>query len=209
MNSIKYFYDDLAVVTADEWYPNDLLKPTIQDFISFLPSKPRVLDLGCGPGHESKRLAAAGAIVTGIDFSDKCINIAKERSPECAFYTGDIRELDSSKGIFDGVFACASLIHISHDEFSHVLQSVRAVLENNGYMDIILLDGTGISEKFSNLEVNGVKYKRTVYLYSKKTVKNEAGKNGFEFVREGFLGDELKETGWRNYIIKKRSVQER
>lgn len=37
----------------------------------------RVLDLGCGPGLYSARLAAAGASVTGVDFSQNSIEYAK------------------------------------------------------------------------------------------------------------------------------------
>jgi len=127
-DGIKAFYDATAQFTADEWYPNDLLLPSIVDFISLLPEKPLVLDLGCGPGHESKRLSKAGAIVTGIDFSEKCIAIAKQRSPECNFIVGDIRSLKNDIGIFDGIFACASLIHISRNELTLVFKNIGTIL---------------------------------------------------------------------------------
>lgn len=77
-NEIKLFYDLTAEETADAWYDNSILKPTIQNFIRLLREKPRVLDLGCGPGHESKRLVMAGADVVGIDFSEECIRQAGE-----------------------------------------------------------------------------------------------------------------------------------
>ncbi|HOO71687.1 MAG TPA: class I SAM-dependent methyltransferase [Spirochaetota bacterium] len=202
-DSIKAFYDATAKSTADEWYPNELLMPTINDFMSFLPVKPLVLDLGCGPGHESMRLARAGATVTGIDFSEECINIARMRCPECNFEIRDMRNLGDDIGVFDGVFACASLIHISPSELSLVLKSISTVLKNSGYLDIILLDGKGTSEKYSNLEINSVKYNRTVYLYDKGSIVSEAEKYGFSFVRDGYLDNELKESGWRNYIFKK------
>lgn len=202
-NGIKAFYDATAQSTADEWYPNDLLLPTIADFISLLPEKPLVLDLGCGPGHESKRLSKAGAIVTGIDFSEECIDIAKQRSPECNFIIGDIRSLNTGIGIFDGIFACASLIHIPMNELSIVLKNINSLLGKSGCLNIIILDGVGVSEKFSNLEFEGKKYNRIVYLYSKDVIINEAARQGFSFVREGFLEEELKESGWRNYLFKK------
>jgi SAM-dependent methyltransferase len=201
-DSIKTFYDATAKSTADEWYPNNLLMPTINDFMSFLPLKPLVLDLGCGPGHESKRLAHAGATVTGIDFSEECITIAKMRCPECKFEIRDMRNPGDDIGIFDGVFACGSLIHISPFEVSSVLKNISIVLKNSGYLNIILLDGKGTSEKFSNIEVDRVKYNRTVYLYDKDTIVSETEKCGFTHVREGYLDDGLKESGWRNYIFK-------
>lgn len=59
---IRLFYDLTAEETADRWYKEEVLKPTIQDFISLLPKHPKVLDLGCGTGHESMRLAQAGEV---------------------------------------------------------------------------------------------------------------------------------------------------
>ena len=49
----RLFHDLEAERIADEWYANDVLVPTIQEFLSLLPDKPKVLDLGCGPGYES------------------------------------------------------------------------------------------------------------------------------------------------------------
>ena len=40
----------------------------------------RVLDVGCGPGLYTTRLAASGARVTGIDFSERSIACAREQS---------------------------------------------------------------------------------------------------------------------------------
>jgi SAM-dependent methyltransferase len=205
-NDIKAFYDATAESTADEWYPNDILKPSIDDFISLFPSNPRILDLGCGPGHESMRLAAAGAIVTGFDFSGECIRIANERCPGCTFEVKDIRYLNEEPGSFDGVFACASLIHIAPFELPAVISSIRSIIAENGYFNTFILDGSGISEEYSDMEVNGMKFKRTVYLYSKNLIIDEAKNFSFEFLREGFLDEELKKYGWRNYIFRAGSI---
>jgi len=61
-NDIKTFYDLVAEETANEWYNNDVLLPSIKEFINLLPARPRVLDLGCGPGYESMRLNNEGAL---------------------------------------------------------------------------------------------------------------------------------------------------
>ena len=77
------YYEAAARRVAEEWYPNDILLPTIRDFFSLLRPRPRILDLGCGPGHESLRMASLGAEVVGIDFSPANIRIARERCPQC------------------------------------------------------------------------------------------------------------------------------
>lgn len=201
-NQIKLFYDLTAQKTADEWYKEEILRPTIQDFISLLPKNPRVLDLGCGPGHESMRLAQSGAQVIGIDFSEKCIAIARERCPQCRFEVQDFNSLDERYGKFEGVFACASLIHIEPTELQRVLSNIKKVLIEKGYLAVLIVEGKGISEKMSILEVEGKKLDRTVYLYTQEHMTDKAKKVGLEYVREGYLNEKLKEYGWRNYIFR-------
>lgn len=108
MNNLQHFYDISAEEYANEWYPNDLLLPTIKDFLRcFKNSKPKILDLGCGPGQESMRLAKEGAEATGIDFSKKSIKIARERNTDIDFHEMNFFDIDNSIGIFDGIFACS------------------------------------------------------------------------------------------------------
>lgn len=108
MDDTKLFYDLTAKETADQWYGIDLLKPSIDDFVSLVPPNPRVLDLGCGPGHETMRLASTGAKVVGIDYSEKCIQIARERCPQCRFEVMDFRFLDLSPNPYStpGITGC-------------------------------------------------------------------------------------------------------
>jgi SAM-dependent methyltransferase len=203
-NEIKMFYDFMAARTADEWYSEDILKPTIQDFISLLPANPQVLDLGCGPGHESMRLNQAGANVLGIDFSEKCIDIARQRCPQCKFEVKDFRILDDAYGRFEGVFACASLVHISPGELGDVLSNIKKVLVNGGYVAVVIVEGEGINEKLSLIEVGGKKLNRTFYLYTQNCLREEAEKAGLEYVREGYLDEKLKNDSWRNYLFQSR-----
>lgn len=198
MEDTKRFYDLTAEQTADEWYENDILMPTILDFLSLLPERPKVLDLGCGPGYESMRLASVGAEVIGVDFSPECIRIAKERCPQCQFELVDFRHLDRSFGEFDGVFAAASFIHIRPEELGVVLSRVADVLKVEGYLLAIIQDGEGIRE--SKPVINGHELRRVVYLYSKDSFISAASR--FSYVREGYLAANLTDEGWRGYIFR-------
>src|SRR4030042_5121181 len=132
MENLISFYDAIAEKTADEWYANNVLLPTIHDFVSLLPHSPRVLDLGCGPGYESMRLASTGAEVVGIDFSHENNRIARSRCPQCQFAESDFRQLDGRFGTFDGVFASASLIHLTPEELFAVSGRVADVIKDPG-----------------------------------------------------------------------------
>lgn len=199
----KLFYDLTAKRTADEWYQNDILLPTIKEFVSLLPGDPAILDFGCGPGHESKRMASLDANVTGIDYSTECIRIAKERCPECKFIVKDFYALYAGFGKFDGVFASGSLIHVRPDDLSKIFDNISNVLKKGGYFLAIVRDGEGTDKKWSTLEMDGKTFRRTVYCYRKDHLITVASKVGLEFTGEGYLDKCLYKQNWRNYIFKK------
>lgn len=193
----RLFYDLTAERTADEWYPNEVLMPTIRAFLALLPQRPRVLDLGCGPGYESKRLASAGAEVVGVDFSAESIRIARQRTPECRFEVLDFRTLDDRLGRFDGVFAAGSLIHVRPEELPGVLERIARVLNAGGHVMAIVRDGTGMRE--SHPVVAGRELTRTVYLYTADQLA--AATPRLEYVGTAYLDPELADHGWRCHVL--------
>jgi hypothetical protein len=105
-------------------------------------------------------------------------------------------------GTFDGVFACASLIHIDPETLPDVISRIRKILHNNGHLMAIIMDGEGILESKSNIECERRTFRRTVYGYTKEHITTAAEKSGFKFVSEGYLDKKLLEYGWRAYIFK-------
>ncbi|MBD3367150.1 MAG: methyltransferase domain-containing protein [Candidatus Eisenbacteria bacterium] len=71
-----------------------------------LPEHARVLDLGCGPGLYSSRLAERGHSCVGIDFSPSSIEYARSdassRALDCTYILGDLLSTDFGSG-FDAV----------------------------------------------------------------------------------------------------------
>ncbi|MGH8220910.1 MAG: class I SAM-dependent methyltransferase [Steroidobacteraceae bacterium] len=82
-----------------------------------VPAGARVLDIGCGVGRWSRRLAARGARVTGIDLSPTMIEEARRRTrasgvaQSCCFLVQDCAELDV-EGPFDLILSVTVLQHI-------------------------------------------------------------------------------------------------
>jgi SAM-dependent methyltransferase len=60
-----------------------------------------VLDVGCGSGMFCRMAADAGASVSGYDATPELLEIARERTPEGAFYEGDIERLPWPDASFD------------------------------------------------------------------------------------------------------------
>ncbi|WP_299830100.1 class I SAM-dependent methyltransferase [uncultured Roseobacter sp.] len=85
-------------------------------FAACLPSGGRVLDLGCGAGEPIARwFIAEGFRVTGVDFADAMLEIARSRWPEGDWRQGDMRSFELGQ-TFDGIVAWDSFFHLKPAE---------------------------------------------------------------------------------------------
>ena len=91
--------DDWRIQVGDDGDGNRILNsdPVLWTFAGDVSGR-TVLDAGCGTGYLSKKLWDHGACVTGIDFSERMIAIARAQHPEmdfrvdsctCLLYTSD------------------------------------------------------------------------------------------------------------------------
>jgi len=85
----------------------------------------RILDLGCGTGHLTAKIAGSGASVTGLDSSVSMIAQARQNFPGLKFVLSDARDFRFDEP-FDAVFSNAALHWIPNAE--RVLRSVAAAL---------------------------------------------------------------------------------
>src|SRR4051812_13751998 len=78
----------------------------------------KVLDLGCGPGDGTTRLASLGAVAIGLDYSEGMIEKArKERALAGRLTRGDAGRLPFKDGAFDKV-VCTNSFHHYPDHFA-------------------------------------------------------------------------------------------
>ena len=88
----------------------------------------RILDLGCGDGQLTLRIAASGAIVVGIDASSEMVTAARARGVEADI--GPAEKLPYPDHIFDAVFSNAVLHWVRGQD--EMLSQVRRVLRPGG-----------------------------------------------------------------------------
>lgn len=87
----------------------------------------RILDLGCGDGALTEKLAAAGALVVGVDASEDMIEGAKARGLDARLMNGTALDFEQA---FDAVFSNAAL-HWMLDPDA-VIAGVHRALEPGG-----------------------------------------------------------------------------
>ena len=96
----------------------------------------RVIDLGCGPGLYANRLARTGAAVTGIDFSPRSIDYARDRAArdglEIDYRLGDYLELDIEPGYDLATMIMCDYCALSPQQRARLLGRVAQMLAPGG-----------------------------------------------------------------------------
>ncbi len=92
----------------------------------------RIIDVGCGSGRDSKYFINAGYEVVSIDASSEMCNVASDylQSPVSNMNVLDLKY----KNKFDGVWACASLLHLPRINQYTALDILVKSLKNNGIL---------------------------------------------------------------------------
>ncbi|WZL74478.1 class I SAM-dependent methyltransferase [Clostridiaceae bacterium 35-E11] len=127
---------DAIALDYDQWYESKMGKfvdkvETALAFSLFRPQRGmKILDVGCGTGNFSIKLAEMGCEVTAIDISEEMLQIARKKAEEkkldITFQKMDIYNLKFKDGSFEAVFSMAAFEFIeepkkAYDEMYRVL----------------------------------------------------------------------------------------
>jgi SAM-dependent methyltransferase len=149
MSTIQTDFDRIALVSSDgslqnNHYHNFLLR--------HLPAQcQNVLEIGCGKGEFSRRLAATSKLVIALDLSPEMIRMARERSahlPNVEFKIADVMSYDLPRAGFDCIASIATLHHLPLREG---LLKMKAALKPGGVLLILdLFEPAGLVDALLN-----------------------------------------------------------
>jgi len=127
---------ETTIAFYDEKYAESTAHLDMQQFYDrfekYLPEGASVLDAGCGSGRDSKHFIEKGYTVTAFDASETmCECASKMTGLEVRKLT--FQEMDY-KDCFDGIWACASLLHVPENELSIVLSKLFLSLRDGGVL---------------------------------------------------------------------------
>lgn len=101
----------------------------------------KILDIGIGTGQLTLELYKKGGQVYGIDFSEKMLELAKQRMPKAVFYQFDFKdglpkELKDMK--FDYIVSSYAIHHIDDRQKIKFIKELESVLKDGG--SVIIAD---------------------------------------------------------------------
>ena len=142
-----------------------------------------------------------GFEVTGIDLVDEFLEIARRDVPKAKFIKMDLLKLEFPKDYFDGIFACAVVVHITKINVLKALSNLYKVLKPEGVFFIYAKLGEGTTYKADKLS----SYKRLMVLYGEKELREFVEKAGFKIIYFKVCPDEAgrKDIKWIRIIAKK------
>jgi ubiquinone/menaquinone biosynthesis C-methylase UbiE len=143
-------------------------------FMASLPNAGigRILDAGCGDGRDCRVFANRGFQITGIDLTSEFLSIAQSKVPTGYFYKMDMRRLSFPDNYFDGVWSCASIVHMDKTGIGQFLSETKRVLKKSGVLYIAAKEG---AQPISH----GPK---TYFFYNREDIEDLIRKSGLSLI---------------------------
>ncbi len=124
----QWFYNTMYRFTRPDWDTgNTPLEVT--SIVEEFRQPGRALDLGCGTGTSSIYLAQHGWQVTGVDFSPKAIELARDKAQRAGinseFHVGDVSRLDFLRESFDLILDIGCLHGLDRESRARYAQHLQ------------------------------------------------------------------------------------
>lgn len=102
----------------------------LKKFLDRVPKQGSILDFGCGSGRDTKTFLELGYEVEAVDGSPELCKIASEYTgvPVKQMYFQELDEVER----YDGIWACASILHLPYKELKPVLVKMATALKEHG-----------------------------------------------------------------------------
>lgn len=143
MNTLDY-YNRHAAAFSQDTFAVDFSK-TQERFLSCLPSGARILDFGCGAGRDTVYFRSRGFSVDPVDGSEEMCRAA-EKNTGASVRQMLFGELDETEA-YDGIWACASVLHVPSDELPAVFSKMIKAAKHGGALYLSFKYGTFEGER--------------------------------------------------------------
>lgn len=127
---------------AEEYFANTVnvdFTDTYERFLRYIPLGGRIMDLGCGSGRDVAYFHEHGYEAYGLDASEKLVKIANLKFG-LHVEKGLIEEWIAAEP-FDGIWCCASLLHLDEEQLKRFFLHLKTNLKRGGALYISVKEG--------------------------------------------------------------------
>lgn len=156
--STEHWYRRHAARYARDTLTVDMA-PLRARFLAHLPATgAHLLDAGCGAGRDARAFRDLGHVVTAFDASPELATLASAHlgRPVAVLRFQDLDDTED----FDGIWACASLLHVPATELPGVIARLRRALRTGGVLYASFKYGRGervdAGRRFTDLDETGL-----------------------------------------------------
>ncbi|WP_046205991.1 class I SAM-dependent methyltransferase [Acinetobacter radioresistens] len=143
MKTIDYYNKHAEEFTALTFEVD--MESLYQPFLAELPEGALILDVGCGSGRDTLAFKKKGYQVDAIDYSEELVKKAS-RLTGIPIKLKSFYEVDDYEA-YDGIWACASLLHCERTRLKEVIGKLVSALKPNGVLYMSFKYGNGDREK--------------------------------------------------------------
>ena len=118
----------------------------IDAFVAGLGGSGRVLEIGSGGGRDALALEERGISVRRTDIAQGFVDLLRVGGFDAAQLdplTDDLSDPQRPGTLYDGVWACACLIHVAREDLGTVLRRLAAATRRGGRLHASVRDGDG------------------------------------------------------------------
>ena len=143
MKTIDYYNKHAEEFTASTFEVD--MESLYQPFLVELQEGARILDVGCGPGRDTLAFKNKGYQVDAIDYSEELVKKATQLTG-IPVRLQSFYEIDADQA-YDGIWACASLLHCERTRLKEVIGKLLSALKPNGMLYMSFKYGNGDRQK--------------------------------------------------------------
>lgn len=140
MDATDHYYNEKAAEFFSSTVGVDMT-PLHERFLAGLPAGAAILDAGCGSGRDARIFADRGYRISAFDASPVLAELA---STHCGFEV-TVRRFEEVEDVacFDGIWCCASLLHVAEADLPDVLARLWRALRPGGALYVSFKHGQG------------------------------------------------------------------
>lgn len=175
----------------------------LHELIERLPANARILDAGCGAGIPISQMLSEQFQVTGVDFSEAQVELAKKNVPNSEFICEDMTKLDFPDSTFDGITSYYAIIHIPREEHEPLLANFYRMLKPGGFAVLCL----GAEHLIDEVDENYLGTRMYWSHYDTETYLKMLEKYGFSIIWSKHVSDATCEGAGHLFVLAQKRTE--